>query len=111
MVQAADFTLPITGGSVAAAVSIVIWWFAKERIIEARKKREAIENTLSAHIKLCTEKHIDHVRLEDKVARIDEKLDDMKETMVSRMAKINSMDDKIDRLITNMATGHKGDFQ
>lgn len=93
-----DFTIPITGGSVAVAIAAVIWWFARERIAEVRSRREAFEGVLTAHIALCNEKNIDQARLEEKVVRIDEKLDDMKEAMSSRTMKIDRMDDKIDRL-------------
>ena len=93
-----DFTIPITGGSVAVAVAVVIWWFARERMAEAKKKREVLEGMITSHIALCNEKNISHVRLEGKVARIDEKLDDMKEVISSRTSKIDAMDDKIDHL-------------
>src|SRR3990167_6072189 len=93
-----DFTIPITGGSVAVAVAVVIWWFARERMGEAKKKREVLEGMITSHIALCNEKNISHVRLEGKVARIDEKLDDMKEVISSRTSKIDAMDDKIDHL-------------
>ena len=65
---------------------------------EAKKKREVLEGMITSHIALCNEKNISHVRLEGKVARIDEKLDDMKEVISSRTSKIDAMDDKIDHL-------------
>lgn len=83
---------------VTVAVAVVIWWFARERMIEARKKREAIELMLASHITLCNEKAMSHTRLEGKVERIEEKMDDMKETMTARSKKIDAMDEKIDRL-------------
>ena len=102
-----DFTIPITGGSVAVAIAVVIWWFARERMTEAMRKREVLEGVLTSHIALCNEKNISHARLEEKVIRIDEKLDDMKESIASRTSKIDKMDEKIDRLTDMVMIGNK----
>ena len=88
-----DFTIPITGGSVAVAIAVVIWWFARERMTEAMRKREVLEGVLTSHIALCNEKNISHARLEEKVIRIDEKLDDVNK--------------KIDRLTNMVMTVNK----
>ena len=99
-----DFMVPITGSSVLAGISIVIWYFAKERITEAKLKREANEKLLHEHVKACNEKHINHARLEENVKRIDGKVDDLKEVIKERSGKIDGMDDKIDRMIEMMIT-------
>ena len=102
-----DFTIPITGGSVAVAISIVVWWFARERMADAKNRRDMLESIITSHIALCNEKNISHARLEEKVIRIDEKLDDMKEAMTSRTSKIDNMDEKIDRLTDMVMIGNR----
>ena len=93
-----DFTIPITGGTVTIAIGTVIWYFARERITEARNKRNAVESLLTSHIALCNEKAVGQVRLEGQVERICERVDELREAAVKHEERFDRMYEKIDNL-------------
>lgn len=93
-----DFTIPITGGTVTIAIGTVIWYFAKERITEARSKRNAIESLLASHIAICNEKAISHARMEGQVNSICERVDELREADSQSEKRLDLMDKKLDRL-------------
>lgn len=89
-----DLTQPITISSfiilamamLGATIKIILYF------LDAKLAR------YDKHLEQCQEKSINHARLEEKVIRIEGKMDDMKEVMMMRTGKIDRMDEKIDAL-------------
>ncbi len=82
-----DFTAPITAGTILLVFGTVAGLLIKEKMKRYDK-----------HLEECQEKSVNHIRLEGKVCRIEDKLDDMKDAMSDRTAKIDAMDNKLDEL-------------
>ena len=93
-----DFTIPITGGTVTIAIGTVIWYFARERMTEARNKRNAIESLLESHIRLCNEKAVGHARLEEQVESICERVDELREVSTKQEERFERIYEKLDHL-------------
>lgn len=84
-----DLTLPITGGTVLLGMLTLTAYLLKLKV-----------DRFDKHLEDCQTKSVNHARLEEKVIRIEGKLDDMKEAMTARTSKIDAMDEKLDQLAT-----------
>ena len=93
-----DLTLPITGGTMLLIAIAVTGYFLREWMSESKTKREALETAVHQHIILCNEKAVSHARMEGKVERIGEKVEELKSSMEKRTGKIDKMDEKLDAL-------------
>lgn len=93
-----DLTVPITGGTVMTPITVMVWWYIKERIKESRDRRMATELTLKTHIDTCTDKNLSHARLEEKVSAISASIDELKTAATNRDTKIDNLGIKLDNL-------------
>lgn len=90
------FQVPITGTMVVCAFGAVVWWFARRIIVHSEKRREALEELVASHIKLCNEKAVTTVQLENRIDKVQIRVDELKSSMSERTSRIDKMDEKID---------------
>ena len=90
-----DLTLPISGSAAFLLILGVIGYFFREHWkevwAERKKRREAMEELLTSHVKLCTEKAIEDAVLKRDVKHLHEKVDDLKKTITDRTDKIDEL--------------------
>ena len=82
-----DLTLPLTGGSLLLGALTLTAYLLKLKV-----------DRFDKHLEDCQTKSVNHARLEEKVIRIEGKLDDMKDAMTLRTERIDAMDAKLDNL-------------